>query len=339
MKKSEKQQSVSLYMQKKHVKKPRKRGYFGTLYDQIKTDRKAFVVYLILNVIVIAVMIRCVFQRNWESVFVGALALLLFMLPPFVEKNFKIQLPTTLEILVFLFVFCAEILGEIGCFYVKIPFWDTMLHTINGFMFAAFGFCLVDILNRRRSKKLRFELSPLYQAIVAFCFAMTIGVLWEFFEFGADMLLHTDMQKDFTTSLVSSVSLDVTKSNKPVVVKDIVDTVIVTADGTRYVLSDYGLTGYLDIGIIDTMKDLLVNFVGAIVFSIIGFFYVKQRGQGKIARQFIPVPVDEADFETKIATDETERSEQSEQSWIPQESVPENNVKENNVFPSSDEEA
>lgn len=307
-------------LEEKWDKKPKKH-FFGRMIDQIRTDKKAFIVYLILRAIVIAVIVRSAIHGQWENVFTGALALLLFMLPPFVEKNFRITLPTTLEILVFCFVFCAEILGEIGCFYVKIPIWDTMLHTTNGFMFAAFGFSLVDIFNRRKSKKLRFELSPLYQAIVAFCFSMTIGVLWEFFEFSADMFLHTDMQKDFTTAIVSSVSFDTTKSNTPIVIKDIVDTIIVTKDGTRYALSDFGLTGYLDIGIIDTMKDLMVNFVGAVVFSFIGYFYVKKKGQGKIARQFIPVATeDPADAEADAATDERERAEGAGQT---QKSAPE----------------
>ena len=64
---------------------------------------------------------------------------------------------------------------------------------------------------------------------------------------------------------------------------------MVTADGQQISL---GLGGYLDVGILDTMKDLFVNFVGAVVFSIIGYFYVKTRGQGKFASRFIPQVVE-----------------------------------------------
>ena len=64
------------------------------------------------------------------------------------------------------------------------------MHTTSGFMFAAFGFCIVDLMNR--SKNIRMELSPATLAVVAFCFSMTIGVLWEFFEFGVDQLTHAD---------------------------------------------------------------------------------------------------------------------------------------------------
>ena len=182
-------------------------------------------------------------------------------------------------------IFCAEILGEINLYYQKIPIWDTMLHTVNGFVFAAVGFSLVDIFNK--SDKFKFQLSPLFLAIVAFCFSMTIGILWEFFEFSADMILKTDMQKDMIIDYISSTALDPSKSNTPFIINGITSSTLTTANGEVYTISSY-----LDIGLIDTMKDLFVNFIGAVVFSIIGFIYVKQRGKGKIANQFIPVFVE-----------------------------------------------
>ena len=273
-------------MRKNKETKQAPRGPFGRFYlglmQQVRTNRRAFVGFVVLRLMVTLVRVRSVLTRQWESVFIAVLALVLLLIPPFVEKQLRIELPTVLESLIYVFVFCAEILGEINAFYVRYPLWDTMLHTVNGFMFAAVGFCLVDLLNQ--STRFRFALSPAFLAVVAFCFSMTIGVLWEFFEFGADMLVHTDMQKDFFVDRISTVALDPTQSNTAVQVRDIVRTTIETASGEQVVLD-----GYLDIGIIDTMKDLLVNFVGAVVFSTIGFFYVKHRGRGKLASQFIPV--------------------------------------------------
>ena len=75
--------------------------------------------------------------------------------------------------------------------------------------------------------------------------------------------------------------LDPTKSNRVVHITGITD--VILSDGTSL-----GLGGYLDIGLIDTMKDLFVNFIGAVVFSFIGYFYVKSRGEGRFARRFIP---------------------------------------------------
>ena len=158
-----------------------------------------------------------------------------------------------------------------------------MLHTMNGFLCAAIGFALVDMLNR--SDRFSFKLSPVYLALVAFCFSMTVGVLWEFFEYTGDTFLGFDMQKDTVISTIRTVDLDETRSNKVVTVDDIADVIIVHSDGSQEAL---GLGGYLDVGLNDTMKDLMVNFVGAVVFSIIGFFYVKQKGKGNFAARFIP---------------------------------------------------
>ncbi len=281
--KKEKKSRITREEKKELVEQTLKKNPYVRLVDQIRQNKVAFVVYCVMRVIVIGVIIWCAVQHRWESVFVGVLALILFLLPPLVERTFHLTLPTTLEVLVFAFVFCAEILGEIECYYMRFAFWDTMLHTVNGFMFAAFGFCLVDIFNR--NKRFRFELSPIFLSIVAFCFSMTIGILWEFFEFSGDALLATDMQKDFIIRQVSTVALDATNSNTPVVIRDIVSTQIQTANGQVITIEG----GYLDIGLIDTMKDLFVNFIGAIVFSVIGYFYVRHKGKGKIANQFIPV--------------------------------------------------
>ena len=253
-----------------------------SLTEQIKQDKKAYTVYVLLSVFILTVIVRSAFLGRWENVFTGVLASLLLLIPPMIERSFHVELPTTLEILAYVFVFCAEILGEIGNFYLHFPFWDTMLHTFNGFMFAAFGFCLVDIFNK--TKRFRFQLSPFSLALVAFCFSMTIGVLWEFLEFGADALLHTDMQKDTFVGIINSVSIPNDLGEKVTHVKDIAATAVVTKDGEVILLN-----GYLDIGLIDTVKDLFVNFIGAVIFSVIGYFYVKHRGKGPIAGQFIPV--------------------------------------------------
>ena len=246
-------------------------------------NKTTVTVYLILRALIIAVMVRAVFLREYHNVFLCALSLILMIMPSIIAKTLEIELPSTLEIIILLFIFAAEILGELHSFYVRIPHWDTMLHTINGFLCAAIGFALVDMLNR--NERFSIQLSPLYLALVSFCFSMTVGVLWEFFEFSGDTFLGMDMQKDTVVTAINTVALDPTLSNTVVRVKDIADVIIVHSDGTQEAL---GLGGYLDIGIIDTMKDLFVNFIGAVVFSVIGYFYVKQKGKGKVAPRFIP---------------------------------------------------
>ena len=267
-------------MKNKEKKSDRKKGIFASLTKQIKKDKRAFVVYAILRLLVIGVLVRSIFLSQWESVFTCSLTLVLLFVPSMLERGLKIEVPTTLEIITYIFVFSAEILGEIECYYMKFPFWDTMLHTVNGFMFAAFGFALVDIFNRHG--KFTFKLSPLFCALVAFCFSMTVGVMWEFFEFGSDYLMHLDMQKDTMVYSINSTYLDPDGANNVIRIADIVSTDIHTSVGT------YTIDGYLDIGLYDTMGDMFVNFVGAVVFSFIGYIYVKQRGRGRLAASFIP---------------------------------------------------
>ena len=247
------------------------------------SNKTTLTVYLVLRALIILIMVRAVLRGNYESVFLCALSLALLILPSILQKRLYITLPSTLEIVILLFIFAAEILGELASFYVRVPNWDTMLHTVNGFLCAAVGFALVDMINR--NERFSLKLSPVYLAIVAFCFSMTVGVLWEFFEFAADRFLGLDMQKDTVLSAIGSVALDPTMSNKVIRVKDIADVIIVHSDGSQQTL---GLGGYLDIGLFDTMKDLFVNFIGAVVFSVIGYFYVKQEGKSKFASRFIP---------------------------------------------------
>ena len=263
--------------------------YHKTLREQIQENRALAAVYIVLRAMVVLVMVAQFFNGNFENVFLCVLTLVLFFIPSFIERTVKIDVPDTLEVIILLFIFAAEILGEIRAYYIHYPYWDTMLHTLNGFLCAAIGFSLVDILNR--SDRFTFSLSPVYLAVVAFCFSMTVGVLWEFFEWGMDNFFHLDMQKDTVVHAIGTVMLDPTGGNVPQHIKGITDVIVVTADGTQRSL---GLGGYLDIGLNDTMKDLFVNFIGAVVFSIIGFFYVKSRGKGRFARRFIPRLVKES---------------------------------------------
>lgn len=240
--------------------------------------KKKLTIRSILSLLIIFSMIRQFFLGNYENVMLGVLSLILFMIPLLVDRKLNIDIPPVLEGIILLFIFSAEILGEINAFYIKIPIWDTCLHTMNGFLMAAIGFCLVDFFNR--SDRFSIQLSPLFLAIVAFCFSMTTAVLWEFFEFGMDMLLGFDMQKDWVIHTINSVMLDPSGGNTPV--KIAADNVLVNG-------KDLNVGGYLDIGLIDTMKDMIVNFIGAVFFSIIGFFYVKSRGKGTFAKKLIPV--------------------------------------------------
>ena len=262
--------------------KQKRRGFWASAYAALHRKGVVTTVYLVLRVLVILTLISQFLNGNFENVFFCVLSLVLFVMPTILERQLKIDLPNVLEIVILLFIFSAWILGEVQTYYTIFPYWDTILHTLNGFLCAAIGFSLVDLLNRH--ERVSLSMSPLFMAIVAFCFSMTVGVLWEFFECGMDLLFLGDMQKDAVVNTISSVMLDPSGGQRPQVIRDITD-VIVVAGGEEIAL---GLGGYLDIGLLDTMEDLLVNFIGAVTFSIVGYFYVKNRGRGWFARNFIP---------------------------------------------------
>jgi len=260
-------------------RKLEKKSFRKAVEQELREHKSSFIVFYILRALVLVSLVRQLMLGSYESAFFCILTFLLLYIPSWVQVRLHIELPPTLEIIILCFIFAAEILGEVNAFYVRIPGWDTMLHTLNGFLAAAVGFSLVMLLND--DERLTFDLSPLFLALVAFCFSMTIGVLWEFFEFFMDLFFHSDMQKDTVIHAIYTVALDPTLSNTAVAVPDIRE---VAVNG-----QELGLGGYLDIGLIDTMKDLLVNFIGAAVFSVIGFFYAASKGRSQTAAtRFVP---------------------------------------------------
>jgi len=275
------------------MKSPRLRKVYDESVAALRRKPRVSLVYLLLRFLVILTIIAQFLRGNYENVFMGLLTLVLFVLPTIFERQLMIDLPDTLEVIILLFIFAAQILGEIQAFYTSVRGWDTALHTVNGFLCAAIGFSLVDMFNR--NERFSLSLSPVFMAIVAFCFSMTIGVLWEFFECFMDVTFSFDMQKDFIVNSIHSVSLDPDNLNRVQSVSGITDVILVTETGQI----PLGLGGYLDVGLLDTMKDLWVNFIGAVVFSVIGYFYVKHRGKGFFAKRFIPKvlsSLDELDF-------------------------------------------
>jgi len=260
--------------------KQKMQNFWKSVRAELRENRNTFLVYTGLRFLVICMMILQIFNRNYQNVFLCILTLVLMIIPSVIQAAFKVEFPSPLEIVILIFIFAAEILGEISAFYIRFPYWDTILHTLYGFLCAALGLSLVDLMNRQ--KKMLFELSPLFMAIVAFCFSMTIGVFWEFFEFGMDYFCCLDMQKDTVVHMISSTYLDPLKDNNTLIIKDIQK---VSVNGQ--VLN---VSGYLDIGLFDTMMDLVVNFVGAFTFSVLGYFYMKRRDNKSLIKGLVPEP-------------------------------------------------
>ncbi len=245
------------------------------LQNRIAMNRRRFILYSILRILVIFMMIRCFILGEYENVALCVLSLVLFLVPALAEEGLNIRIPVLFESIIYIFIYAAWILGEIQNYYVLIPGWDTMLHTMNGFLCAAVGFSLVDLLNHK-SKDV--HLSPMYITIVAFCFSMTVGVMWEFIEYFCDSFFYLDMQKDTIIRNIGTVKL----TGELQFIPNIEKTVMYLADGRTVTVNG----GYLDVGINDTMKDLFVNLIGAIAFSIIGYNYIAKRSDTSIAPAF-----------------------------------------------------
>ena len=164
------------------------------------------------------------------------LGVVVIHLPSVFEKRLRFEMPTALSIMYILFLYGAIFLGEVRDFYYRVPYWDTILHALSSVMAGSLGFIVVATLNRDRH--VAMNLSPKFVAIFAFCFAVTIGVLWEIYEFSFDGLLGLNMQK------------------------------FRLADGTV-------LVGHA--ALTDTMKDLIVDSLGALVSAAAGYFSIRKN--------------------------------------------------------------
>ena len=246
-----------------------------------KNEKAALIIYLVAFSLILISLIRQAIHGNYFNVLLCAFSLILASIPSRIEARTKWELPQTLEIIIICFVFAAEILGEIENFYFHIPIWDSLLHITTGFLAAAVAFAAIDLVNTHAK---RIHMTPFFVVAVAFCFSMTIAVLWEFFEFGADCLIKTDMQKDVILSQISTVTLDMENANNPVIVDDIAKTIMYDKNGNILATIQ---NGYLDIGVFDTMKDMFVNMIGAVVFSVYGYLYLKKKDKYKFIEKII----------------------------------------------------
>lgn len=248
-------------------------------------NKNTVAVYVIFRAIAIFMLINQLIMQRWGNAFILVLTLVLFAIPLFVERVFKIELPNVLELIILLFIFSSTILGELSDFYGYFKIWDTALHTLNGFLAAGVGFSLVYLLNKNAEG---MNLTPLFLGIVTFCFSMTVGVMWEFLEYSADSWLNLDMQKDRIIQQINSVSIGV-ETNSVSHLENIQRTVIEGKDESGNSIKTVIDGGYLDIGIIDTMKDLYVNLLGAIVFSVFGYLYARHdQKKYRFVQNFIP---------------------------------------------------
>ena len=177
------------------------------------------------------------YQSDYVLMLVSCiLGLIVMWLPSFIHKRFLITVPNFVETLFYIFLYLSIYLGEVRNFYYLVPYWDSILHTFSAAMLASIGFSLVTILNAEFSN--RVHLSPLFIALFAFCFALTMGVIWEIYEFTMDYFLKTNMQK------------------------------FITYDGTILIGQN---------ALLDTMKDIILDASSSAVVSVLGFLSLRKK--------------------------------------------------------------
>lgn len=258
-----------------------KNKLFILIQNYIETKRSSFLFLFLFTILIILCIIRQFMLGYYCNIFLCVFSLFLLLLPMLLQYKFKIVLSNALEIFIYIFLFSAVILGEVYHFYSTIPYWDLFLHTLGGFLCAGIGLSFIDLV---KSKQVQYRLFPILASLFSFCFSMTIGVLWEFSEYTMDNIFLFDTQKDAILNNISSIILDESKNSQPVKIKDIYKTILYDHD-YQELTTIYD--GYLDIGLNDTMQDLLANFFGASIYSLFGYFYIKNGGKKNLAGKFL----------------------------------------------------
>ena len=159
------------------------------------------------------------------------LGLLVINIPLLLAKQFRFKLPMFLYAMYIIFLYCAIFLGEVFDFYYVLPHWDIILHGFSGMMLSALGFILVDLLNR--SADVRVSLSPFFESMFAFCFALALGAIWEIYEFSFDALLGLNMQKALTEEGVALMGREALRDTMEDIMVDAVAALAVAIAGYR----------------------------------------------------------------------------------------------------------
>ena len=213
----------------------------------MKRDKVKKVLFIIIKIIATIILvlstIAVFFTDNDEYksrlIFNASMALVLLVLtflPLVLEKAFKVDIPSIMEIIFLVFSVLSFLLGEIGDFYIKFKWWDSMLHAMSGVLLGCVGFVLLNFFNKNDNFK-SFHLGPGFAALFVLCFTITCGTLWEVIEFIADTINGTNMQR-FQDNITGE-----------------------------------GFIGRA--ALFDTMKDLILDSIGGVFIAIIGYLDIK----------------------------------------------------------------
>lgn len=219
-------------------------------------------------------LVYSIYKGSVFHITIFVLVILLMFLPILFEWFFRVRLSVTMKVLFMILIGAGPILGDVFGFYVRFTHWDTFLHAVTGFFMALIGFLLPDVLNRDVSSRISMPT----RLLSAFTFGLAAAAVWELYEFIGDTLWGTDMQASTVIHVLHSKHL----GDSPYLVDTIDDIFDVIING-----SELGLGGYLDIGLIDTMEDMLSNTAGIVLYCVLALAASRKR-EGRLARLLLP---------------------------------------------------
>ncbi len=212
------------------------------------------------------------FQKEYAKVGMAILSIIFVLIPDLMQKLFRFRIQTPLYFLILLYTICP-LLGYSYKFYYLLPWWDDLLHCFAGVIFAMFGAYVPRLIHKDGKNSVAFC------AVFALAFSIAVAAVWEFIEYGTDSLFGTDMQKDTLLAEVRPSYLLGEFFNLPV------DEMAILGKTTT-VINGVTVQGYVDLGLIDTMSDMLIESFGAVIYTA-----VYAVGKGKFF-VFAPIEAD-----------------------------------------------
>lgn len=238
------------------------------------------IVFTLDILIIFLVLINIGIKGFYDKIFLVVYTLGLLLVVKFVQRKFNFKLAFMLEILLGILIIMANILGEVYSFYNLISWWDIVIHLFNSFLITFLVFAgLIVVLEKERI----LNLKPLMMAIFSFAISISIGVFWEVLEYTFDKYLKTDGQKDTIINTVVSLKFDLSRNNKPVKIENVAKTILYDYDD-QVITTING--GYLDIGLNDTMSDLLYDGGGSILALGTILIYLRKNGSKAFKEKF-----------------------------------------------------
>ena len=232
-----------------------------------KKEKIYMFIKILLVVFILISIIRAIIINNFTMILVSLISLIIFCLPYLFGKIFHVKFPIFLNLIICVFVFLSQILGDVYDFYLLLPWWDDFLHFTSGIMIIEIAYFFMNIIGQYNNK---IQLTPLYKVAVSFCFTISILAFWECFEFSCDKFLGTDTQKDTIVTKINS--SEFTKKDKDA--NRIIEMNSIIINDNDWI-ENYG--GYIDIGLMDTMHDLLNGIAGTTIYSFVRYKFLKSK--------------------------------------------------------------